>query len=169
MLDLSSLAAGDRVQHELVARGREEKTNKTGDLCAVLQLGTAAGAISANVWKEQLPWIEGVRAGSVVQVIGAVEHYQGRRQLKLTAPLRVIAAAAANLEQFLPRISIETPRLWEQVDKWRHEMRSARHSNARPVRLAATTRRSAGSCCTWSRSARSSVARRGRCTRTWTS
>ncbi|HLA91206.1 MAG TPA: HD domain-containing protein [Gemmatimonadaceae bacterium] len=126
MLDLSSLAAGDRVQHELVVRGREDKTTKNGDPFAVLQLGNATGAISANVWKEQLPWIEGVRAGSVVQVIGAVEHYQGRRQLKLTAPLRVIAAAAANLEQFLPRISIETPRLWEQVDKWRHEMRSAK-------------------------------------------
>lgn len=125
MLDLSAVTPGFRVQHELMVRGREDKTTKNGDPFAVLQLGNATGAISANVWKEQLAWIEGVKTGSVVQAIGAVETYQGRRQLKLTAPLRVVAASAASLEEFLPRIAVETSRLWDQVDKWRAEMGSA--------------------------------------------
>jgi 3'-5' exoribonuclease len=125
VLDLGSLAPGERVQHELMVRAREDKTTKNGDPFAVLHLGNASGQISANVWKEQLPWIEGVKAGSVVQAIGAVETYQGRRQLKLTAPLRVVAPSAANLEEFLPRISVETSKLWSQVDKWRGEMKSA--------------------------------------------
>src|SRR3990172_7143813 len=97
MLDLSSLAAGDRVQHELVVRGREDKTTKNGDPFAVLQLGNATGAISANVWKEQLPWIEGVRAGSVVQVIGAVEHYQGGRQLHVVEVGTIVRGAARTM------------------------------------------------------------------------
>src|ERR1700685_4359942 len=110
-LDLSTLATGDRVQHELMVRSREDKVTKNGDPFAVLQLGNASGQISANVWKEQLPFLEGVKAGSVVQGIGAVESYQGRRQLKITAPLRVVAAAAVDIDAFLPRVSVDAARL----------------------------------------------------------
>ncbi len=123
-LDLASLSVGSRVQHELMVRNREDKVTKNGDPFAVLQLGNASGQISANVWKEQLPFLEGVKAGSVVQVIGAIESYQGRRQLKITAPLRVVAASAVNIDEFLPRISVDAAKLWETVDKWRREMRS---------------------------------------------
>ena len=123
-LDIGSLAVGARVQHELIVRGREDKLTKNGDPFAVLQLGNASGQISANVWKEQLPFLEGVKAGSIVQVIGAVESYQGRHQLKITAPLRVIAAAAVNIDEFLPRVNVDAAKLWETVDKWRGEMKS---------------------------------------------
>jgi len=123
-LDLAALTVGARVQHELMVRGREDKVTKNGDPFAVLQLGNASGQISANVWKEQLPFLEGVKAGSVVQVIGAVESYQGRRQLKITAPLRVVAASAVNIDEFLPRVSVDAAKLWETVDKWRRDMRS---------------------------------------------
>ena len=123
-LDLSSLAVGARVQHELMVRSREDKVTKNGDPFAVLQLGNASGQISANVWKEQLPFLEGVKAGSIVQVIGAVESYQGRRQLKISAPLRVIAASAVNIGEFLPRVNVDAEKLWQTVDKWRGEMKS---------------------------------------------
>ena len=123
-LDLSTLAIGDRVQHELMVRGREDKVTKNGDPFAVLQLGNASGQISANVWKEQLPFLEGVKAGSVVQVIGAVDTYQGRRQLKISAPLRVVAASAVNIDEFLPRVNVDLTKLWETVDKWRRDMKS---------------------------------------------
>ena len=124
VLDIGSLAVGARVQHELIVRGREDKVTKNGDPFAVLQLGNSSGQISANVWKEQLPFLEGVKAGSIVQVIGAVESYQGRHQLKITAPLRVIAASAVNVDEFLPRVQVDASKLWETVDKWRGEMKS---------------------------------------------
>lgn len=126
MLDISALTPGDRVQHELMVRAREDKTTKNGDPFAALQLGNATGAIQANVWKEQLPDIAGVKAGNVVQVIGTVESYQGKRQLKLTAPPRILAAAAANLDEFLPRISVTTEALWTPIDRWRTAMKSKR-------------------------------------------
>ena len=123
-LDIASLATGARVQHELMVRGREDKVTKNGDPFAVLHLGNASGQITANVWKEQLPFLEGVKAGSVVQVIGTVESYQGRRQLKITAPVRVIAPTAVNLDEFLPRANVDAATLWDTVDTWRGEMKS---------------------------------------------
>jgi 3'-5' exoribonuclease len=123
-VDLATLAVGARVQHELMVRAREDKVTKNGDPYAVLQLGNASGQISANVWKEQLPYLEGVKTGSVVQVIGTVKTYQGRRQLEISAPLRVVAASAVNIDEFLPRIGMEVAKLWDTVDKWRREMKS---------------------------------------------
>ena len=124
VLDLAKLSEGERVQHELMVRTREDKTTKSGDSYAVLQLGNASGQISANVWKEDLPSIGGVKPGSVVQVIGTVKSYQGRRQLELSAPPRVVSAGAVDLDAFLPRIAVEAAKLWDVVDKWRGEMRS---------------------------------------------
>lgn len=126
MLNIATLGPNDRVQHELMVRNREDKTTRNGDPFAVLTLGNATGQITANVWKEQLPLIEGVKAGAIAQVIGAVEVYQGKRQLKLTAPLRVLAKGAANLDEFLPRISANTVELWNVVDGWRAAMKSRR-------------------------------------------
>lgn len=119
MLDLAALGLNDRVQHELLVRARDDKTTRAGDPYVVITVGNATGQISANVWKEQLPWVEGVRAGSIVQVIGTVEMYQGRRQLKLTAPLRLVATTAANFDEFLPRIGADVVAHWATVDSWR--------------------------------------------------
>ena len=126
MIDLAALKQNDRVQHELMVRGRDDKTTKNGDPYAVVTLGNATGQLATNVWKEQLPWIEGVKAGSIVQVIGILELYQGRRQLKLTAPLRVVPGGAANLAEFLPHITGDTTVLWGTIDGWRAAVKSKR-------------------------------------------
>lgn len=121
-LDIPRLAAGDRVQHELLVRERDDKTTKTGDPFVVLKLGNASGVLPVNVWKEMVPAIEGVRPGQVVQVIGTVELYKGARQLKLTAPPRVVAEGGADPEEFLQRIAVPADTLWAKVDAWRREM-----------------------------------------------
>lgn len=123
LLDLAKLAVGDRVQHELLVRERDDKKTKAGDDFIVLKLGNASGTVSANVWKEMVPQVHAVRPGQVVQVIGVIEEYAGRRQLKLTAPPRVVPTAAADVEQFLPRIRESELDLWAKVDAWRAEMR----------------------------------------------
>lgn len=122
-LRIPELAAGDRVQHELMVRGREDKQTRAGDPFVVLRLGNTTGEITANVWSEQVRSVDGVVAGNIVQVIGTVEDYKGRRQLKLTAPLRVVAPSAANIDAFLPSIEVSTETLWARVDGWRGEMR----------------------------------------------
>jgi 3'-5' exoribonuclease len=122
-LDITKLAVGDRVQHELLVRERDDRTTKAGDPYIVLKLGNATGVLSANVWKEQVPLVQGVRPGQVLQAIGVIEEYQGRRQLKFSAPPRVVPAGAATVEEFLPRIVQEESELWAKVDAWRAEMR----------------------------------------------
>jgi 3'-5' exoribonuclease len=124
VIDIAALGQNDRVQHELMVRARDEKTTRNGDPYAVVTVGNASGQITANVWKEQLPWIEGVKPGAIVQVIGTVELYQGKRQLKFTAPLRVVAKGAFNLEEFLPRIRGDVGALWATIDDWRAGMKS---------------------------------------------
>lgn len=125
VLDISRLTPGERIQHELLVRGREDKTTKTGDPFVVLKLGNATGEMSTNVWKEDVPNVLGIRPGQVVQVIGQVELYQGRRQLKLTGPPRVVTDGAVDIDDFLPRISVSTTELWTRVDNWRGELRGA--------------------------------------------
>ena len=122
-LDIPRLAAGDRVQHELLVRERDDKVTKGGDPFVVLKLGNATGQLAVNVWKEHVPLIEGVRPGQVVQVIGTIELYKGARQLKLTAPPRVVATGGADPDEFLPRVSVSTQELWKRVDDWRSEMK----------------------------------------------
>ncbi len=124
ILDIPSLVEGTRVQHELMVRAREDKQTKTGDPFVALQLGNASGSIGANIWKEHVPALAGVKAGMVVQVIGTVEFYQGRRQLKVSGPPRVVATGAINLDDFLPRIRQSTDALWVQIDQWRTEIKS---------------------------------------------
>lgn len=125
ILEIPRLGVGDRVQHELLVRERDDKTTRAGDPFVVLKLGNATGVLTANVWKEQVPQIQGVRAGDVVQVIGVIEEYQGRRQLKLTAPPRVVPTGTASADDFLPRANASVESLWDKVDTWRHEMRGA--------------------------------------------
>lgn len=122
-LDIPRLAPGDRVQHELLVRERDDKVTKTGDPFVVLKLGNATGVLGVNIWKEHVPLIEGVRPGQVVQVIGTIELYKGARQLKVTVPPRVVAQGAANPDEFLPRITVSVDELWARVDAWRAEMK----------------------------------------------
>ena len=121
-LDIPRLAVGDRVQHELLVREREDKQTKSGDPFIALKLGNSSGVLGANVWKEDVPKLQGVRPGHVVQVIGTIESYQGRRQIKLTAPPRVVPLGAASADDFLPRIAQPVEELWARIDGWRHEM-----------------------------------------------
>ena len=126
-IDLRRLPIGARVQHVLMVRERADRVTSGGKPYAILRVGNASGEIGCNVWDEHLPTIQGVGAGALVQLIGDVESYKGKLQLKLTAPPRVIPAASmtrdAILAQFLPRIAQDPLALWAQVDAWRAEMR----------------------------------------------
>lgn len=127
MLDLSKLHAGDRVQHELLVLDRADKETRDGKPFARLTLGNASGRIeTAPIWSEQLAWVAGAEKGKIVQVIGTVGEYQGKRQLTLTAPVRVLPTAAGSAEQFLPRIGRSAEELWAWIDAQRVALTSAR-------------------------------------------
>lgn len=124
-LRLDQLAIGDRVQHELMVRARERKTAKNGSPYEILTLGNSSGEITTTIWSEGLPAIEGLRAGQIVQVIGEVSEYRGRRQLELSAPIRVLHDAAVDLADFLPTTAVDAVSLWDKIDRWRAAMPTA--------------------------------------------
>jgi 3'-5' exoribonuclease len=65
----------------------------------------------------------------VVQVIGDVALYgrngTAKRQLAVTAPLRVMPAEHFRADEFLPRVDEDVARLWEKLDRARRSVRSA--------------------------------------------
>lgn len=124
-LNLGQLAIGERVQHELLVYDRQEKTQGNGDPFWVLTLGNASGKLeTAPIWSNQREWAEGALRGTVVQAIGHVDVYPrtGKRQIRLTSPLRILPNELVDVEAFLPRIAGDPARLWEWIDRQRDEM-----------------------------------------------
>ena len=129
-LDLSRLAIGDRVQHEFLVLDRAEKKTNAGDPFVVLTLGNRSGAIdTAPIWSDKLEWAAGADPGRVVQVIGDVSLYgrngTAKRQLAVTAPLRVLPAEHFRPDEFLPHVDEDVTRLWDKLDKARRSVQSA--------------------------------------------
>jgi 3'-5' exoribonuclease len=127
--DLRAASIGDRVQHEFLVRDRTERTTKTGNPFVVLTLGNSSGAIdTAPIWSERLDWCAGAEPGTVVQAIGDVtmwaEGKAQKRQLALTAPLRVLPRDQFDPAEFLPRIEVPTEKVWDQIDTLRAGMTS---------------------------------------------
>ena len=125
VLDLGSLQIGDRVQDTLLVLDAEQKSFD-GGAYTVLTFGNATGRLpSAPFFDKDLWFVEGVRRGHVVQVIGEVAEYRGRRQLRVTAPLRLLPAGAVDLNQLLPTVG-DVGRYWDVLDGWRREIRKPR-------------------------------------------
>jgi 3'-5' exoribonuclease len=127
-LDLPSLTPGDRIQGELLVVDRSERTKASGDPFLILTLGNATGQIeTAPIWMERLSWADGAERGTIVQAIGDVAVYgrngASKRQLSLTAPLRVLPKDQFDIHQFLPSIG-DCTKLWDWIDKQRAEIKS---------------------------------------------
>ena len=132
-LDVRTLEVGARVQHTLRVVDRLERATAAGDPFVILTLGNASGSIeTAPIWANLLAerWAEGAERGAVVQAIGQVDRYESKgaakKQLKLSAPVRVLPRDALDLSEFLPHIAEDPARLWEQVDRLRREITSER-------------------------------------------
>lgn len=132
-VNLGQAQYGDRVQHELRVVDRQDKQKASGEPYVILTLGNASGHIDTEpIWSNLLDdgWADGVERGAIVQAIGHIVRYEAKgvtkRQLKLTAPLRVIPRDGHRLEDFLPRIAVESSALWDRLDRLRQQIRSER-------------------------------------------
>jgi 3'-5' exoribonuclease len=125
LLDLPTLQVGDRVQDTFLVLEAEQKSFD-GGAYTVLTFGNATGRLpSAPFFDKDLPFVEGIRRGHVVQVIGEVAEYRGRRQLRVTAPLRLLPEGVVDASQLLPTVG-DVTRYWESLDGWRREIRKPR-------------------------------------------
>lgn len=129
-LNIPGLAPGDRVQSDFLVAERTERSTSAGDPFVILTLSNSSGRIeTAPIWSSQREWAAGAERGTVVQAIGQVSTFgrsgSSKRQLSVTAPLRVLPADQVDAGSFLPSITGDCTRLWDWVDKTRGEMQSA--------------------------------------------
>ncbi len=124
VLDLPSLRPGERVQDTFLVLDTEQKSFEGGG-CTVITFGNATGRLaSAPLWDRDQAMVEGVRRGHVVQVLGEVADYRGRRQLRVSS-LRLLPPASVELGRLLPSVG-DVDRYWETVDTWRGELTKPR-------------------------------------------
>ena len=122
--DLTTLHIGDRLQDPLLVIEADQRSFE-GGVYTVLTLGNATGAIATEpFWPERAAEVEGIRKGHVVQVIGEVADYRGRRQLRVTS-LRLLPAGSVDAAGLLPSVGDVGP-YWEKLDAWRHEIAKPR-------------------------------------------
>lgn len=91
-----------------------------------LILGNSTGRIGTEpFWSEDLPKIAGIGRGTIVQVIGEVTVYRGRRrQLRITS-IRPLPAGTIEPRRLLPSVGDVAP-YWERLDHWRAAVRGPR-------------------------------------------
>jgi 3'-5' exoribonuclease len=122
VLDLPNLVPGDRVEDTLLVVDAEDR-EFDGRAYTILTFGNASGRLpSAPFWPEERAQVEGIRRGHVVQVIGEVAEYRGRRQM------RVPPASSRDEHRhraLLPSVG-DVSRYWETLDGWRREIRRPR-------------------------------------------
>jgi 3'-5' exoribonuclease len=122
---IPSLDVGARVQDALLVLEVEHRTTGDGNPFTVLTVGNATGSIDTEpFWLDRQPVVAGIHRGHVAQVIGEVETYRERRQLKVTS-LRVIPKESVDLRALLPSVGA-VERYWEALDGWRGEIRKPR-------------------------------------------
>jgi len=118
------LAPGSRVHGVFLVAGLEPRSYGDGKECVVLTLSQAAGRIeTAPFWTGRQSMLQGITGGMVVEVVGEVQTYRGRRQLEVSriAP----AAGAVDPGALLPSAGDPAPR-WERIDRWRGAIRGPR-------------------------------------------
>jgi len=122
-LSIPTLGIGDRVQDTFLVWDVETRTQSDGSPYAILQLANSTGrAPTAPFWSADLPKIDGVIKGTVVNVVADVQEYRGARQFKVVS-IRPLPKLAADIARLLPSVGDVTP-WWKTLDKWRAEMAS---------------------------------------------
>ena len=116
--NLKRLVTGDRLQDPLLVLDIQQKSFGPDKECTVLTLGNASGSIeSAPFWGTDQQQVAGIEKGHVVQVIGEVGQYRGRRQLTVTS-IRVLPKESVDRRALLPSVGAVEP-YWKTLDDWR--------------------------------------------------
>ena len=124
MPDLKRAPLGERFQDPLLVLEVERKSFGDKD-CTVLTLGNSTGRLAtAPFWGADQLTVAGIAKSDVVQVIGEVDQFRGRRQLKVTS-IRALPRESVDRRQLLPSVG-DVSGYWKTLDGWRAEIRGPR-------------------------------------------
>ncbi len=123
LLDISTLSAGEDVQHpllvlEVVARGGEHPRT-------TMLLGNRTGRIeTAPFWAGRDDMIRGLGKGMLVQVVGKTTKYREALQLEVTS-IRALPKGSVPLADLVPSVG-PVERYWQFVDEARGKLTATR-------------------------------------------
>lgn len=124
MPDLKRAPLGERLQDPLLVLEVERKSFGDKD-CTVLTLGNSTGRLAtAPFWGADQIAVAGIVRSDVVQVIGEVDQFRGKRQLKVTS-IRALPKESVDRRQLLPSVG-DVSGYWKTLDGWRGEIRAPR-------------------------------------------
>jgi 3'-5' exoribonuclease len=119
----SRLPPGAPVAGHFLVAAIEPRSYGEGKECIVLTLSDAGGRIdSAPFWSGRQELLAGITRGSVVEVVGEVQTYRGRRQVEVA---RITPVHEADPLDLLPAIA-DPDASWQRLDRWRAEVRGPR-------------------------------------------
>lgn len=114
--DLSGLPVGSRVQCVLLLVEVESRGGASPH--TILTLSNASGRIqSAPIWDSDGPRLAGLSQGDPVQVIGEIDCYRDRRQLRIGS-IRVLPRDQVDWHRLMPSVGDVAP-YWETLDRYR--------------------------------------------------
>jgi hypothetical protein len=127
-LDLKRLAVGERIQDTLLVLETEQRKYGDDKECTVVTVGNASGRLGSRpFWGAEQTAVAGIVRGDIVQVIGEIDVYRGKRQLNISS-IRPLPSASVDWHRLLPSVGDVTP-YWERLDRWRAEMQPGRLKN----------------------------------------
>lgn len=101
--ELKTLNKGETVNHFLLVRKIETRLTKNTKEYLYLELSDASAIISANVWDNVDSVSSKIKAGSVVNIKGIIDDYQGTPQIKVNSILLARADDGISAADFLPK------------------------------------------------------------------
>jgi 3'-5' exoribonuclease len=117
--------AGDSIQDTFLVLEVDTRTLDSGDPYTFLRLGNNTGELQTEpFWPARQNEIKGIRKGHPVQVVGEIQMYRKKKQVKVTS-IRVLPNDAVELSALLPSVG-PVDRYWEKIDGWRREVEKPR-------------------------------------------
>ena len=124
MPDLKRAPVGERLQDPLLVLEIERKSFGDKD-CTVLTLGNSTGRLAtAPFWGADQTAVAGLTRSDVVQVIGEVDQFRGKRQLRVSS-IRPLPRDSVDRRQLLPSVG-DVSGYWKTLDGWRAEITAPR-------------------------------------------
>ena len=122
--DLAHIRVGDRVQDVLLVLEIERRASSRRGF-TTLTLGNRHGRLpTAPFWPDDEPRIAGIERGAVVEIVGEVGQYHGRRQLNVGV-IRAVPRGSVDWHLLLPSVGDVGP-YWDALDRWRRQIRGPR-------------------------------------------
>lgn len=80
---VAELEVGERIDTDFLLQRCELRTGRTGNAYLAVVFSDKSGRINGRMWENAEETVRGVKEGDYVRVLGVVETYQSRRQIKI--------------------------------------------------------------------------------------